>query len=241
MRYMGSKARYAKEILNAINNEIDIFEYSYWIEPLAGGMNMIDKVDSNLIRVANDNNFHLIEMFKALQQGWQPPDEVLNEEYRYLMTQRHIDQNDLFDNAIIGFVGFGCSYGGRYFEGYARGNDNKGNPRNYSLESKRNVLKQIENLKDVYFNYGDYRDLKIPPNSIVYCDPPYAGTKKYKSDFNHKEFWTWCNNQVQNRHKLFVSEYDAPEDWECIWEKEVNSSLTTDTGAKKSIERLFTK
>lgn len=238
---MGSKARYAKEILNAINNEIDIVTYKYWVEPMAGGMNMIDKIDSNLVRIANDSNWHLIQLFKALQKGWIPPDNISNEEYKYFMSQRHIPQGDLYLDALIGFVGFGCSYGGKYFGGYARGNDNKNNPRNYCLESKRNILKQIENLKDVYFYNNNYKNLIIPPNSIIYCDPPYEGTTKYKNNFNHKEFWEWCDAQVQNGHKVFISEYNAPKDWRCIWEKKVNSSLTKETGAKKSIEKLFTK
>jgi DNA adenine methylase len=36
-----------------------------------------------------------------------------------------------------------------------------------------------------------------------------------------------------------VSEYNAPEDFECLWSKEVNNSLTKDTGSKKGIEKLF--
>ena len=41
-------------------------------------------------------------------------------------------------------------------------------------------------------------------------------------------------------HKVFVSEYNAPEDFKCVWEKEINSSLTKDTGSKKATEKLFT-
>ena len=241
MRYMGSKAKYAKEILEAINNEIDIFEYKYWIEPMAGGMNMIDKVDSNLSRIANDSNIHLIQMFIALQEGWQPPDNISNEEYKYLMSKKNEDLKDLYANALIGFAGIGCSYSGRWFEGYARGNDNKGNPRNYSAESKKNLMRSMSNIMDVEFVHADYKEIVIPEKSIIYCDPPYFGTKKYIGKFNHYIFWQWCRAQSNKGSKVFVSEYDAPEDWECIWEKSTNSSLTANTGAKKSIERLFTK
>jgi hypothetical protein len=38
---------------------------------------------------------------------------------------------------------------------------------------------------------------------------------------------------------ILVSEYTAPEGIECIWSKEINSSLTKDTGSKKGVEKLF--
>ena len=39
---------------------------------------------------------------------------------------------------------------------------------------------------------------------------------------------------------MFISEYDMPEDrFECVWSKEISSSLTKDTGSKKGIEKLF--
>lgn len=40
-------------------------------------------------------------------------------------------------------------------------------------------------------------------------------------------------------HIVFVSEYKAPDDFECVWEKEIVSSLTQDTGSKKAVEKLF--
>lgn len=45
---------------------------------------------------------------------------------------------------------------------------------------------------------------------------------------------------MSNKHTVFVSEYKAPVDFLCLWEKTTPSSLTRDTGAKKNIERLFT-
>ncbi len=40
-------------------------------------------------------------------------------------------------------------------------------------------------------------------------------------------------------HQVFVSEYNAPGDFKSIYSKEVNSSLTKDTGSKKANEQLF--
>jgi site-specific DNA-adenine methylase len=81
----------------------------------------------------------------------------------------------------------------------------------------------------------------IPPKSVVYCDPPYIGTTKYKDSINYDEFWAWCDGLVEVGHRVFVSEYNAPKDWQCIWSRQTSSSLTKNTGAKKGIEKLFTK
>ena len=40
-------------------------------------------------------------------------------------------------------------------------------------------------------------------------------------------------------HKVFISEYEAPEDFECIWSKEVTNSMNT-TKTYKPTEKLFT-
>lgn len=51
MRYMGSKARIAKEILPLIL--ADRKEGQYFVEPFCGGCNVTDKVSGN--RIANDS------------------------------------------------------------------------------------------------------------------------------------------------------------------------------------------
>jgi DNA adenine methylase len=61
----------------------------------------------------------------------------------------------------------------------------------------------------------------------------------YKDDFNHNEFWQWCRDRANEGHIVFVSEYNAPDDFECIWQKEIVSSLDKDTGSKKGMEKLF--
>ena len=39
-------------------------------------------------------------------------------------------------------------------------------------------------------------------------------------------------------HTIFVSEYNAPEDFECVWQKEVTNSMNQ-TKTKKPTEKLF--
>jgi len=243
MKYMGSKAKYAEEILDAIENEVHsrIYNYHNYVEPFVGGANVIDKTGKyNALRSMT----RIGETFRAVQKGWKPSDKYTEEDYKMAKENAKCTWKTASPDLLIaeiGFIGIGCSYAGKWFGGYARGNDNKGNPRNYALESKKNLLKQSENLIDIVFTNEEYWNLDFARPSIIYCDPPYEGTTKYKDNFNHERFWMWCDAQRDKGHKVFVSEYKAPEGWRCIWEKSVNSSLTKETGSKKATERLFTK
>lgn len=94
----------------------------------------------------------------------------------------------------------------------------------------------------VIFQNKPYYELELPSNSIVYCDPPYEGTTKYATDFDHNLFWNWARNISKQGHTVFVSEYNAPNDFECVWQKEVKSSLSANGkigGSKLSVEKLF--
>ena len=88
--------------------------------------------------------------------------------------------------ALAGFVGFGCSFGGRFFEGYAR----NATGTNYAMQSKKSLLKDMATLMDAQFLCVDYQKVPIPNNAIVYADPPYVNTKKiHNKVFNTEEFW----------------------------------------------------
>lgn len=231
MKYMGSKARHAKEILPIIL--ADRVPGQWYVEPFVGGANVIDKVDGN--RIGADAHPHLIALWDAVSKGWEPPHHVSEDEYRECREYA----TSVID-PCIGFVGFPCSYGAKWFGGYARGKATDGSNRNYADEGARAIKKQQPNLLGVKFVCCPYDQLDIPPNSIIYCDPPYAGTTGYKTgSFDHAAFWAWCEQKVAEGHTVFVSEYAAPDGWECVWEKRVNNTLVRDTGSKQGVERLF--
>ena len=227
---MGSKNRHAKDLLPIILK--DRKEYQWFVEPFVGGFNMVDKVSG--LRLANDSHYYLIELYKAIQNGWIPPDNISEEDYKTIR-----DNHYSYPPYLVGFVGFGCSFSGKWFGGYARGVSNKGVTRNYCLESKNNIVKQAAKLQGVVIENKNYLDLTIPKNSIVYCDPPYQNTTKYSSTFNHEIFWNWVRKLARNKHQVFVSEYSAPNDFKCIWEKEVVSQLDINKKVKRNVERLF--
>ena len=234
---MGSKNRIAKHILPLMLK--DRKEGQYWVEPFVGGANMIDKVDGN--RIGADFNDYLIEALKLIRDDVNSIPQVITEsEYNSAKELRPLA-------GLVGFIGFAMSFGGKWFGGYRRDvAGSKGcidNMRTQTRRSRDSAIKQSKLIQGVDFVFSSYSELVIPPNSIIYCDPPYEGTTGYKDKFNHSEFWQWCRDKVKEGHTIFVSEYNAPDDFECIWEQEVKSSLSANGvsgGSKKSIEKLFT-
>jgi DNA adenine methylase len=172
-------------------------------------------------------------MWKELQKGWDLPTDISRE-----IRDDCKNNKDGYKKYEVGWIGIGCCYNGIFFGGYAGEITTKtGIKRNYIKEAKRNVLKQLPKLEEVEFIHSSYQNLEIPKNSLIYCDPPYEGTAKYKTgNFNHAEFWEWCRNKTKEGHQVFISEYNAPKDFECVWSKEVKTTLNT---SKIDTEKLF--
>ena len=231
MKYMGSKNRIAKHILPIMLKHRTL--EMTWVEPFVGGANMIDKVDGK--RIGNDYNKYIYALLVALRDGWQPPAEVSEEYYKEIKANRAE-----YDKCLVGYVGSQLTFGATWFGTYRR---DKVGKRNYSDEAKRNVLKQAPRLKDVDFYNLNYQDLEIPPNSLIYCDPPYEGTFGYEKGktFDHNIFWQWCRDKAKEGHTVFVSEYNAPDDFKCIWEKQLTQVINNTTNkTPKPVEKLFT-
>ncbi|MDC9591513.1 DNA adenine methylase [Xenorhabdus sp. XENO-10] len=133
-------------------------------------------------------------------------------------------------------MGFNCSYAGRWFNGYTGVTQTKSRVRDHQLEARNNIQRQLTQLDGVILRCCDYRELDIPNGAVVYCDPPYANTIAYRDAFNTAEFWGWVR-ELSNRCTVFVSEYTAPDNFDCIWSREVVSGIS---GTKTtSIESLF--
>lgn len=227
MKYMGSKNRIAKHILPIMLKERG---ERTWVEPFVGGGNMIDKVNGN--RIGADINPYLIDALIAIR------DCVSNlpKNNKEFTESNYNDLRKSDEYKYKGYAGFAFSYSGKWLGGWCRDGLNK---RDYVKESYNNAIKQSPLLKGVRLVNENYLNLQIPSNSLIYCDPPYKGTTKYRDAFNHDIFWEWCRQQYKKGHLIFVSEYEAPDDFTCVWEKEIVSSLTKDTGSKKATEKLF--
>lgn len=236
MKYLGSKDRYAKYLLHYML--FDREPGQPYVELFAGGMNVIDKVKGQ--RIANDINPYLIEMFKMLCTGWQPPKVVTREEYEHIKNHKII-----YPYYLVGYVGFCCSYSGKFFGGYANESETKLQTiRKYQDEARRNLLKQVHKLQGVEFVNLSYEAVTLPPRSIIYCDPPYEGTTEYfNGKFDSPKLFDFLRLKKAEGHTIFLTEYKAPADFKLVVKLNAISSLSangTGGGAKKSIEKLFT-
>ncbi len=232
MKYMGSKARLSKEIAPLINKLIKENKINKYIEPFVGGANMIEHIKCK-DKIGIDNNEYLIAMWKALQQGWIPPTAMDYDTYNQIKNNK-----SQYPKELVAIAGFCATYNAKWFGGYAGIVNTKiGTIRNYYDEAVRNILKQIPRLLDVKFVCDDYKNLEDTKNTLIYCDPPYEQTTKYKDDFNHKEYWDWCRKIAKN-NILIASEYNAPDDFQCIFTKELTTTLDKNS-RKKDIEKLY--
>lgn len=229
MKYMGSKNRIAKYILPLILHDREPDQW--YVEPFVGGANMIDKVTG--LRIGGELNKYVYALLIKMQEGWQPP-KLISEETWYNVK----NNKDNYEDHFVAYCGICLSFGSVWFCTYAR--DAKGN-RNYAEEAYRNLLKQAPKLKGIVFKNTSYLDLFIPEESIIYCDPPYAGTDKYRGfdQINHEVFWDWVRSQVNQDHKVFISEFTAPEDFVEIWQMKISTAIAEKALGKNITEKLF--
>ena len=230
---MGSKNRISGGILPIILK--DRKEGQYYVEPFCGGLGTMDKVTGN--RIASDKNKYLIAMWRGLQADEPRSMKISKDLYSMARTEFNNGTNIEFTNFEIGWIGFMGSFNGRFFDG---GYSGKTLTRDYVDEQIRNTMKQADKLDGINFTSESYDDLLIPPNSIIYCDPPYENTKKYSTskDFSHPHFWQWCRDMSNDGHEVFISEYNAPDDFECVWETELKSFMKPSRAEVKT-EKLF--
>lgn len=224
---MGSKNRISKYLLSIILKNRN--HNQYYVEPFVGGANLIDKVSG--FRIGGDNNNLVIEALLTIRDNL----NIIPKNNKEFTEEDYKNRSKDFPQ-IKGFASFAYSYSGKQWGGWRR---DKVGKRDYVTESYNNAVKQSPLLHGIEFKHSTYDNLHIPNNSIIYCDPPYMNTTKYKNDFNHNLFWQWCRDKFKEGHIIFISEYNAPDDFICIWEKEIVSSLTKNTGSKRGIEKLF--
>lgn len=233
MQYMGGKSRIAKQVAATILASTN--ERSYYFEPFVGAGSVAAQMVPHFKRAyLSDASPDLIALWEALQRGWTPPENVTEDMYAF--------QRNAPVSALRGFVGYGCSFGGKWFGGYAR---HSGKccpiPTSSAIHSSSSLVRKAGRVSGANFFCLDYRDLLIPNGSVVYCDPPYAGTTGYghTGAFDSDEFWKWVTSMAHYA-TVFVSEYSAPDGWHSAWSAAARMNLRADDNVSKATEHLWT-
>lgn len=97
-------------------------------------------------------------------------------------------------------------------------------------------LQSLEPLKEIQITNLNYRKVEIEKDSVIYCDIPYKNTTKYiTGDFNHDEFYEWAREQKN----IYISEYNMPNDFKIVNEKNIKSILCATSNSKTVTEKLY--
>lgn len=96
-------------------------------------------------------------------------------------------------------------------------------------------LQRLQKLQgfDIECYNLSYEKVKIPPNSIIYCDIPYKNTSKYNISFDHDKFYAWA---AEHKSIIYISEYQMPEGFTEVYSCD---RICTLDKCKHTTEKLF--
>ena len=212
MQYFGGKHRIVKHIVPILKSLRKPGQT--YLEPFVGSANIIISMDNP--RIGSDAHPDLIMLLKSVQDNSFVYPEVTEEDYNNLKKSE--------PSALRGFVGFGCSYSGKWFGGYARAGKRK-----YYKNAENSLIKKSKLMDGIEFHCKDYREWN-PVNCLCYCDTPYRSTTKIHGlNFDNDEFWEVMRRWSEN-NMVVISEYKAPNDFECIKEIPTKTDISTRVG-----------
>lgn len=227
MQYVGGKARSASWLKSVVSPwAVNCHTY---LEPFIGGGNALRVLgDMCPVVLASDADADLMLLWKAVASGWVPPQTISKEKYYSLMKAA--------PSPLRTFAGFGCSFGGKWFAGYA--SNRRGD--NYCRAAARSIAELAPVLKKAGLRTCEYHSWEPGSGWIVYCDPPYKGTTGYKQEFDHFTFWEIMRRWSCAGALVFVSEYHAPQDFVCIATRNARKTLSAQGSNAETVqEKLF--
>jgi DNA adenine methylase len=188
------------------------------VEPFVGGFHVVPEVrpDQGVAVLCSDLHPGLEPLYRAVAGGWEPPLGLSR------ATWEHLRRTRAWEDPRTGFAAFGCSYGGREFQGYA-----KANARGYLTgdSTARRLVRVRPWLARCRFRTCGYHQVEVPLGAVVYCDPPYGECKPYEGlpQFDRAAFFAWCEAVAYRRSAtVLVSEFQGglPSHWEVLWSRE---------------------
>ena len=239
MVYMGSKTKYAKYIVPILQELIDKHNISTYIEPFVGGANIIDKIKCQE-KFGYDKNLTLIALHC---KGQTAPDDIPahgNREWwdkAKTIYQKYKGSSEMANEMELWSIGAIQFFGSFNNGGFSRGFASSSAQRDYYNEAYRNFLKQTQSplYQDIKFICEDYKNLINFHNCLLYCDPPYQGTKpygyKFETNFDYNYYWDWIRKMSQN-NLVVCSEQVLPDDFDIIWKTQTTRTNSTNNNFK---------
>lgn len=237
MKYLGGKHQNGRYIANILYHLAPPEDVDGYLEPFCGSLGVFKHMTNYKKSIGSDIHPDLIKLWKEVKSNIfiPPKTKITNKAWEKAKKLKS-------PNAMKAFIGFGCSFGGIFFIGNAQKYD-KQNKRDFRQEAINSInkMKPMIQKKNVLFKNKSY-DKYTPKSMLIYCDPPYIGTTKYKGikQFDHDKFWEtmrkWSKNNI-----VLISEERAPKDFICIWEKKKRRTLlkTSKTKNNKINKRFY--
>jgi len=209
MQYLGGKFRLRKVIAGFVNDAIREKGSAFYVEPFVGGNNISALVNPTcdgwipgVRKYLFDANLALINLYRAIQYGWVPPDEMSADQYAVLKRA-----NDA-TNPLTAFAAVGCSFGGKWWGGYATNQPHNGI--DYARAAKRRLTEKL--ATGSLFACVPFLTVDPHPSAVFYLDPPYDSTTGYAGcpPFDNRTFWVHAAYLVRKGATVLVSEYRPP-------------------------------
>lgn len=237
MRYFGGKGivgkRISIEIMKLIKNPNEVI----YIEPFCGALGVMRHISRYFkICYANDICKDLIMLHKLVKTNKFNNPKITKQkwlEYKYSNKS----------SAERAFAGFGCSYGGVWFNGYI--DDPLNNDMIYS--SLKKIHPKIQNVNFYNYDYIEFiKNIKYDKKQqyVIYMDPPYKNTCNLpwekESKFDSDKFWEIV--RILSKHKnitILVSEVSAPSDFKSIYSFSRKNGMHNNTNKIEIIENIY--
>lgn len=232
MQYHGGKERVAKDLAEAIRSYGA--DCTHYLEPFMGGASIFARVAPHFPgrAIGADYDLDVASLWSAVSAGgWEPPTELTREQYDALKASGE-------PSPLRAFAAFGCSFGGKKWGGYSSPDPRPGR-KSRAMAARLGILEKQEGILGASVARADYRAFAPGTGTLVYADPPYAGTTGYTTGaWDAGEFWTTMTAWSRAGAVVLVSEYEAPEAWESVWSRERQVSMGLDK-SKVATEKLF--
>ena len=244
MNYIGGKYKLLGQIIPLFPNDIKTF-----VDMFAGGGDVFSNVKAEKV-VANDINYHVIEIYKMFQQNsieelLKKIDAIISEwdlnktnQEGYLSFREHYNKTkDPLELYVL--INYSFNYQIRFNSAHEYNNPFGKNRSSFNSVTKNNLINFHKCISKIIFSSFDYNDLdlsKLDEDDFVYCDPPYTITTGSYND-GKRGFNGWSKeddkklfnilDELNNRSIKFalsnVIEHKGTENLELIeWAKKYN-------------------
>jgi DNA adenine methylase len=206
VNYLGGKHFIAKRLAAAMRAEVG--DAVCW-EPFCGGLNMTCELGKVSAGIATDHHPALISLYASMRAGWDPPSTSITDvDYE---NARALPDSD----PRKAFIGFGCSFGGKWFGGRARPRishaENPAIIREPVSYARSGLLRKVHATR--HWTIARVSFFELPPRKapfFIYADPPYAGATGYGASFDHAAFWERCRGWARAGVTVYASEFACP-------------------------------